>query len=327
MQHFDQVRVSETMQERDRPICPKCGYDQTGEIATWDTQCPIRGICTECGLEFNWSNVMRPELGQVPWYVEHAKGVRRFIWRSVRTPFHLILPHRFWNQLDPAKPVSIVRLILWLILMVFIVHTLVGIPNGYNAWIRSNWLWGQVAFPQYVQMSGNYAYAEMLFDGYFYPYLDAWPQASSHKWTLDVHWGWYFRTDPSFSPHFASIGMLLLWSIVLLAIPHTRRLAKLRKRHVVRAIILSIFMIVMSYELTHLIRTMFELEWIPRSIFPVLDGLPALFCWVWLLVFWGCAVHIGWLIRPSRLLIALGTIASILGGTTLSVYVFIIITT
>ena len=104
--------------------------------------------------------------------------------------------------------------------------------------------------------------------------------------------------------------MLLLWSIVLLAIPHTRRLSKLRARHVVRAIILSIFMIAMSYELTHLIRTMYELDWIPRAAFPVLDGLPVMFCWVWLLVFWGCAVHLGWLIRPSRLLIALGTIAA-----------------
>ena len=316
------------MQERDRPICPKCGYDQAGEIATWDFQCPTKGICTECGLEFNWSSVMRPELGQVPWYVEHAKGVRRFIWRSVRTPFHLILPHRFWKQLDPAKPVSIVRLILWLILIVVIVHTIVGIPNGYNAWIRSNWQ--GFDFSQHVQMYGNYAYAEAIFDGYFYPYFEAlprpWSHQSSHKWTLDVRQGWHFRVGHFYSPQLVSIGMLLLWSIVLLAIPHTRRLAKLRTRHVVRAIILSIFMIAMSYELTHLIRTMYELNWIPRSIFPVLDGLPALCCWVWLLVFWGCAVHIGWLIRPSRLLIALGTIASILGGTTLSVYVFIITT-
>ncbi len=324
MQHIDCVRVSESMLVRDRPICPKCGYDQTGEIATWDTQCPIRGICTECGLEFNWSSVMRPELGQVPWYVEHAKGVRRFILRSMCTPFHLILPHRFWNQLDPAKPVSIVRLILWLILMVFIVHTLVGIPNGYNAWIQSNWR--GFNFPQHVQMHGNYAYAEALFDGYFYPYFDALPRPSSHKWTLDTRFRWFPKTTRLYSPHLVSTGMLLLWSIVLLAIPQTRRLAKLRTRHVMRAIILSIFMIAMSYELTHLIRTMYELYWISRSIFPVLDGLPALFCWVWLLVFWGCAVHIGWLIRPSRLLIALGTIASILGGTTLSVYVFIITT-
>lgn len=319
------------MEERDRPICPKCGYDQTGEVATWGTQCPTRGICTECGLVFNWSYVMRPELGQVPWYVEHARGLRSFVWRSLRTPFHLILPHRFWKQLDPAKPVSIVRLVLWVILALFIVHTLVAIPNGYNAWIRSSWNWSRVTFQQYQQMHGNYAYAEMLFDGYFYPYLDAiprpWSQQSSHKWTLDIRRGWHFRVGHSQSPHIVSAGMLLLWSIVLLAIPHTRRLSKLRARHVVRAIILSIFMIAMSYELTHLIRTMYELDWIPRAAFPVLDGLPVMFCWVWLLVFWGCAVHLGWLIRPSRLLIALGTIASILGGTTLSVYIFIITTT
>ena len=124
-----------------------------------------------------------------------------------------------------------------------------------------------------------------------------------------------------------SVGMLLLWSLVLLAVPQTRRLAKLRKRHVARANIISLVMIALSYEITHLLMTMYELRWLSRGAFRMLDDLPRLLCWVWLVLFWGCAIHTGWLIRPSRLLITLGTAAAVLGGITLSVYVFLMHTT
>ncbi len=42
------------------PTCPKCGYDQSGEIATWESQCPLEGRCPECGFDFVWADVMDP---------------------------------------------------------------------------------------------------------------------------------------------------------------------------------------------------------------------------------------------------------------------------
>ena len=39
--------------------CPRCGYDLSGEIATWTEACPVRGLCTECGLEFAWGEGIR----------------------------------------------------------------------------------------------------------------------------------------------------------------------------------------------------------------------------------------------------------------------------
>lgn len=37
-------------------ICPRCGYDQAGEVARWDAagQCPVQGLCPECGARFAW---------------------------------------------------------------------------------------------------------------------------------------------------------------------------------------------------------------------------------------------------------------------------------
>lgn len=38
--------------------CPRCGYDLRGTIATWMQQCPLEGQCTECGLRFEWRELM-----------------------------------------------------------------------------------------------------------------------------------------------------------------------------------------------------------------------------------------------------------------------------
>lgn len=303
-------------------VCPKCGYDQSGEIQTWSDRCPVHGTCPECGLGFAWAHVMRPGLAQVSWYVEHAKSVRGFVGRSIQTPIQLLLPHRFWKQLDPTKPVSISRLVLWAMLLIFVVHTLVAVPNGYNAWIRSNW--SGYDFPAHVELHGGYAIAELIFDGYCYPYFDALPEPSSHKWTLRVERGWDDGwMDFLIATIMTGTGMLIAWVVIMFAIPQTRRLAKLRKRHVVRAVIISAVMIMISYEATMVLMLLYDLRWFSRDVYRVLDSLPRLVCWVWLLWFWGCAIHRGWLIRPSKLLIVLGCVASVLGGLTLSTYVYL----
>lgn len=45
----------------ERPaVCPRCGYDLHGTIDTWTDACPLTGVCSECGLEFIWSEILCP---------------------------------------------------------------------------------------------------------------------------------------------------------------------------------------------------------------------------------------------------------------------------
>lgn len=46
----------------DTPSCPNCGYDQRGVIDSWKTECPLTGICSECGFEFRWGALIVPLL-------------------------------------------------------------------------------------------------------------------------------------------------------------------------------------------------------------------------------------------------------------------------
>lgn len=74
--------------------CPRCGYDQRGAMAAWESAaadggeratCPVRGVCSECGLEFAWGSLLNPALSVSSWMFEHVRGwwrVPRASWRN-----------------------------------------------------------------------------------------------------------------------------------------------------------------------------------------------------------------------------------------------------
>ena len=41
-----------------KAACPRCGYDLRGALETWKRKCPINGVCTECGLKFEWGELL-----------------------------------------------------------------------------------------------------------------------------------------------------------------------------------------------------------------------------------------------------------------------------
>ncbi len=95
------------------PRCPRCGYDQRGEIERWGTQCPLVGVCTECGLELDWSQILRPELYEPRWCVEFAGRRRSIPLACVRTFFRSLRPFKFWRRMRMAFPVRGRRLAIY----------------------------------------------------------------------------------------------------------------------------------------------------------------------------------------------------------------------
>lgn len=84
-----------------KPLCPRCGYDQSGAIAAWERidppSCPLSTTCTECGLDFAWRDLLNPIYSRQLTMFEHAQ-LRRptsFLstwWRAAR-------PWSFWSWL------------------------------------------------------------------------------------------------------------------------------------------------------------------------------------------------------------------------------------
>lgn len=104
----------------DRRIdCPRCGYDQRGQIATWTDRCPMNGTCVECGYELNWSRVFM--IARHPWLFELNWRDRPFR-RVALTLLYGLRPRAFWREITledtvDLRPVIVVGALL---LVVFI---------------------------------------------------------------------------------------------------------------------------------------------------------------------------------------------------------------
>ncbi len=127
----------------DREVrCPRCDYDLVGEVSRWNHEegeegacCPWKGTCSECGLEFVWGDLYRPELTHRWWFYENRRGIALgavvgTLWRAAG-----VLP--LWRAMRLENEVRLGRAMVWVeltvgaaILGVAGAMVLVGLANG-----------------------------------------------------------------------------------------------------------------------------------------------------------------------------------------------------
>lgn len=117
--------------------CPRCGYDLSGVIASWEGACPLEGRCSECGVDFHWGDLLNERRRHLPWLYEHANRWWNFsaAWKTTLTA---LTPWRFWRQTKVHHPIRLVRLALWLpvtiaplLLLLAIALLIIGALTGY----------------------------------------------------------------------------------------------------------------------------------------------------------------------------------------------------
>lgn len=92
------------------PKCPRCGYDLRGIMETWKNACDLQGICSECGLEFEWGNVLDPRRELPLWNVEYAESLPDTFRCGLLTFFIMLMPWKFWRLLKMEHPLEWGRL-------------------------------------------------------------------------------------------------------------------------------------------------------------------------------------------------------------------------
>jgi hypothetical protein len=119
--------------------CPRCGYDLTGHIASWNDQCPIEGQCSECGLAFDWANLLNSKLQDLPWLYEHAPH-----WWSPRTfaatAIRALVPWRFWAHVGLHHRICARRLLLYVVLPLILTYAasvMIGTVSSSVMWIAN----------------------------------------------------------------------------------------------------------------------------------------------------------------------------------------------
>jgi hypothetical protein len=100
-----------------RARCPRCGYDLRGLVATWTDSCPLEGVCSECGLDLRWAEVLVPDKFEPRWCVEFAprrRSILRAAWRTLLRSFR---PWSFWGRLRMSLRIRWRRLALYICLL------------------------------------------------------------------------------------------------------------------------------------------------------------------------------------------------------------------
>lgn len=113
-----------------RPCCPRCGYDLQGTVSAWIASCPLDGTCTECGLAFEWRFVAGAV--RLPdWCVERLR-VRRLDWipRTFRTLARSLRPWSFWSSLQMHHEVRWARIAVYLTFLVALSWVALSLFSG-----------------------------------------------------------------------------------------------------------------------------------------------------------------------------------------------------
>lgn len=140
------------------PTCPRCGYDLSGPVATWDEagHCPLQGTCSECGLVFRWFDVFNRDNWRLDGFVEHARGLGRSVRWAWRTTWWTLWPWNFWGRVEMHHKVRPWMWLWWFLLMISLPRALTQclfIAETYHLSLIYSWQgftmpsWRELFFP------------------------------------------------------------------------------------------------------------------------------------------------------------------------------------
>lgn len=218
---------TEVSPEFPTPICPRCDYDLSGEVATWHDHCPLSSRCPECGLDVRWTAVYRIE-APPRWSIEHAEPQPHWRRLTLLKPVLLsacaaFLPRFLWRRLTLGMRVVPHRLALmlavWLIAG-YLLTVAVMLGTQYLAHILDHEAY-------LVQISASrYPIASVQYPSFW-----------THRDALGVLFP-FFRLPGSTGvpPQPALLSILFAFTVpfALVLLPFSLRRAKVRPRHLLR---------------------------------------------------------------------------------------------
>lgn len=240
------------------PVCPRCGYDQSGIIGTWNDACPLEGRCSECGLEFHWTDVINAHRLRLNGFVEHERGGwlgLRLVGASIRTLSWTVLPWRFWSRVKMHHAIRPRRWVIWGLLLIFGIHVLNVASRTATTMVHSRGTpmvvyqqvgaqWAPVTLPARPVTLTETAGVAMEF--MFTPvagFTNVW-SANTMGGSATLHplsaWKAEWWPDPSTRSLAPILAAMATFPIMMLFLPHTRKEAKVRMGHVARGAVYSL---------------------------------------------------------------------------------------
>jgi hypothetical protein len=226
----------------ERPICPRCGYDQRGAIVQWTDQCPIRGRCSECGLEFEWFEILNPQIRLPHWCVECRVASWRFPLQMTGSILRTKWPWLMWRRIRMSHELSPGRLAAYLVTSLAMLYLVFALSHGWAVWHSWNTQVNAVSMPATPTTAGWPVFAQAA----VFPWSSrsigtftttgGWRGANTYPYTAPL---WHFRGRWKWLvlPLMHLILIHPCCGVAFIALPISRRKAKVRWRHIVRIVI------------------------------------------------------------------------------------------
>jgi hypothetical protein len=207
--------------------CPRCGYDLRGEMATWERACPIEGVCTECGLDIAWRELLNPTHIKPRWCVEYAKSAWGIPGRAIRTLMATCWPWFFWRSLRMVHDIRWRRLAAYVLLWMLALYLLFCVCHAALAFAYwSNWMW---------RMPSRSPDAFDLLMTTVLPLSESLPWDSGGGPSPRELFARYWLSDLYLLSSLAAMHGLCAGGFA--ALPVSRRRAKVRWRHIIRVLL------------------------------------------------------------------------------------------
>ena len=114
--------------------CPRCGYELRGALETWKHVCPINGVCTECGLEFEWGEFLCSRRAVPRWCMEYARGWGGITLASIKTVLVMLWPQKFWRDLKMVHEPRWQRFSALALLVLLLLYLAFALSIGYQTY-------------------------------------------------------------------------------------------------------------------------------------------------------------------------------------------------
>lgn len=279
------------------PVCPRCGYDQSGGVAAWTDRCPVEGRCPECGTGFGWADLFDPSRQRLGWYAEHAGSCWGALRRSLSTVAYAVLPWVFWARVRVQSEARPGRLGAWLVLWIVGVHLLTALPVG--LFLLAAGYSGESGWRGVMELVRHADRFSLSLWGVHAVNAVTWP-----FYSLQPGLSWIYIVDADAEnaiPYLSPLWVGVCWALLLLILPTTRRLARLRPAHLWRAVCVQWAVVLAWLAVARVAGAAYEQFWNEWLLW--LAGIIPIALHVWSVLWWACAIRVGWSIRSWWLLV------------------------
>lgn len=226
--------------------CPRCGYDLRGTMETWRNSCPLTGICSECGLAFQWVELLNPQFQSPHWHIEYVSRWKFVPLAVLATAACSLVPWFFWSKLRISHEIKWRRLAVYMLALAMIAWLMFATSNAIimgRSWVQAD------QHPQMTKLSRSLG--EVVLHAFFLPWSNkpiltytynyisqGVPKSMKSSYAAPLWLRFVMRWNEAILFYLTCFIVALPMTFVLL--PISRRRARVRWRHIVRVFAYSL---------------------------------------------------------------------------------------